>query len=220
MEDPHSALEGSIQSVLSQYKIPLLFGSISLGCIALSLLLIIKSSQEVTPVEFTLGESTVSGSLERRTIKIDIAGGVKNPGVYDLPEESRIEDAITVAGGLSEEVSLLLLEKTVNRAIRISDGAKVYIPVKEDEKTSHNLFSGGEVSTDETSHNSFEPKTGEFSISVNNASQTSLESLPGVGPATARKIISNRPYTSLEELVTRRVVGEKMFEKIASQLSL
>lgn len=57
-------------------------------------------------------------------------------------------------------------------------------------------------------------------ISINSASQFELELLPGVGPVTAQKIIDNRPYETLEELVIKKAVGQKLFEKIKQYVSL
>ncbi|MBI2404837.1 helix-hairpin-helix domain-containing protein [Candidatus Gottesmanbacteria bacterium] len=58
------------------------------------------------------------------------------------------------------------------------------------------------------------------SVNINTASQNELESLPGVGPVTAKKIIDNRPYQTLEELVSKKAVGNALFEKIKGSLSL
>jgi competence protein ComEA len=93
-------------------------------------------------------------------------------------------------------------------AQRIGDGMKLYIPTKEDildgVSTSHNITTGQMGSA----------------VSINNASQQSIENLSGVGPATASKIIEGRPYMSLDELVTKKAVGAKLYEKIKSQLTL
>lgn len=57
-------------------------------------------------------------------------------------------------------------------------------------------------------------------ISVNNASGEDLEALPGIGPVTAKKIIDNRPYGSLEELLSKKVLSRSLYEKLKDQLSL
>ena len=57
-------------------------------------------------------------------------------------------------------------------------------------------------------------------VSVNSASQSELESLPGIGPVTAGKIIDGRPYNQVEELLERKIVGKATFEKIKNLISL
>ena len=57
-------------------------------------------------------------------------------------------------------------------------------------------------------------------VNINNASQKELESLPGIGPVTARKIIESRPYSSAEELVEKKIVSQKMLDEIKSLIIL
>jgi competence protein ComEA len=94
--------------------------------------------------------------------------------------------------------------------MKVSDGMKAYIPFMGD--TSHNL--GTVVATTGTSS-----QNGVF-VSVNIASKDKLDSLAGVGSVTAQKIIDNRPYATLEDLVTKKAIGPSLFEKLKNQLSL
>jgi competence protein ComEA len=94
--------------------------------------------------------------------------------------------------------------------MKVADGMKVYIPVIGE--TSHNL--GTVVATPGTSS-----QNGVF-VSVNMASKDQLDSLAGVGPVTAQKIIDNRPYQTLEDLVTKKAIGPSLFEKLKNSLSL
>jgi competence protein ComEA len=130
---------------------------------------------------------------------------VVNPGVYELPGRSRVEDAIVAAGGLTSEADEERIALTLNRAANLVDGAKLYIP-----KT-------GESTAPVTSYNleSQSPL-----VHINFASQSELEALPGVGPVTAQKIIAGRPYQTLDELVSKKAVGQSLFEKIKPQLAL
>ena len=148
--------------------------------------------------------------LYRRCFKHFLRRVITRPGVYSLPSESRVEDAIAAAGGLSAEVDDDRLAKIVNRAAKLSDGAKIYIPKAGDIQTSHNISDPSNPS--DPSYPS--------SVSVNAASQSDLEALTGVGPATAKKIINGRPYTSLEELVAKKAMGQALFDKLKVQLTL
>jgi competence protein ComEA len=209
-----------IVEVMREYKVPLVLGSISVICIVISLFLLISSRQAPSPTTFLLGTATESGGIRSRTIKVDVAGGVIHPGVYSLGEGARIEDAIIAAGGLSQSVSTILLETSVNRAARVIDGGKVYIPEKVDEEEPDTSYKQNVQRVgNNTSHILESGQTGS-QISINNASEQDLETLSGVGPATAAKIISGRPYTSLDQLLDKKVVGQKLYDKIKNQLTL
>jgi competence protein ComEA len=115
------------------------------------------------------------------------------------------------------------ISRVLNRAMKVSDGMKIYIPSLGEDMTSHNSKLSGNVG--ETSHN-FDPLLrspdgqSQNGVSVNMASKAQLESLPGVGPVTAQKIIDNRPYTRLEDLVSKKAIGTSLFEKLKNNLSL
>ena len=57
-------------------------------------------------------------------------------------------------------------------------------------------------------------------VNINTASETELDALPGVGPVTAQKIISNRPYQKIDDLVSKKAVGASVFSKIKDQISI
>lgn len=182
--------------IISRYKIPILLGGASVLAIALSVVLLFKSFPPASPIEFSSEQAT-----ESATIRIDIEGAVKVPGLYELAGDSRVEDAITAAGGLSGEADTALIAKTINRAQKLVDGGKLYIPTL---SSSSPAVAG--------SHTGL--------ISVNSASESELDTLPGVGPVTAQKIIAGRPYNTIEELVTKKAVGQSTFEKIKALISL
>ena len=193
--------ESAFAKFLQTYKIPILLGVSSIALIILSVILLVKSTQTASPIVFS-EEASVAGILSS-SIHIDIEGAVINPGVYTLPAGSRVEDAIVAAGGLTGEADEERIALTLNRAAKLVDGAKLYVPKTGEEiQTSHNLESLSPL------------------ININLASQSELEALPGVGPVTAQKIISGRPYQILDELVSKKAVGQSLFEKIKPQLAL
>lgn len=195
-------MQGS--EVWKNYRMPIILGLASVFFIIFSITLLIKSFQSTTPIKFSSDEATVAGVMRGGEVVVDVSGGVINPGIYSLPPGSRVEDAIIAAGGLSGQADSDRLAKVVNRAAKLSDGAKLYIPkfndiVRREQESSTNPLG---------------------TVSVNAASQQELESLPGIGPATATKIISGRPYTSLEELVAKKAIGQALYDKLKSQLTL
>ncbi|MCX6794175.1 MAG: ComEA family DNA-binding protein [Candidatus Gottesmanbacteria bacterium] len=194
-------------AILRNYKIPILLGGISVLAIVVSIVLLVKSTQTADPILFSSVEeasgpaSPAGGSA---TLTIDVEGAVELPGVYTLPAGSRVEDAITAAGGLGSDVDEEVFAKTVNRAAKITDGAKLYIP---------------KAGVDQTSNNISDSQNG-LPVSVNFATAAQLDVLPGVGPVTAQKIIDNRPYQTLDDLVTKKAIGPSVYEKLKSNLSL
>ncbi len=155
--------------------------------------------EEGATVEMTSDESDSVSS----EIFIDVTGAVNNPSVVKLPEGSRVYEALDAAGGLCENASVVSL----NRASILNDGDKIYIPTKDEE-----------VIALETS-----PSPSGV-ININKATTELLQTIPGIGPATAEKIIefrnSNGPFRSIEELMDVNGIGEKTFEKMREKLCI
>lgn len=128
---------------------------------------------------------------------VHVSGAVLNPGLYQLPPGSRVQDAIQVAGGLLPEAD----EEALNLAAFLKDGQQVLVltPVQAGATTSSNPASGA-------------------LIDINNASQEILESLPGIGPVLAQRIIvyrqANGPFGTVEQLQKVEGVGKDTFEKL------
>lgn len=192
------------------YKLPIIVGSGAVFLVALSLVLLVKSIQTTTPIEFSIatGSGNVAGAQMGEMV-VDVSGAVVRPGVYRLAEGSRIDDAIGLAGGMTDDADREYVARSLNLALPVTDGMKVYIP-NISQTTSHNIIS---VTNDASSNVS-------GLVSVNFATQAELESLPGVGPVTAGKIISGRPYSAIDELVAKKAVGQATFSKIKNQISL
>ncbi|HNT29785.1 MAG TPA: ComEA family DNA-binding protein [bacterium] len=140
------------------------------------------------------------------TVMVDVEGAVQQPGVYELPSGSRIEDAITAAGGLTAEADLERFG--LSRAARVTDEQLITVPRQ------------GEVLgvADESTATVTSSSVG--CISINTASQDALESLTGIGAARAAKIISNRPYSSPEELVSKKAIPQSTFDGIRADICL
>lgn len=146
-----------------------------------------------------------------KTLTVDVEGAVEKPGVYDLPSDARVQDALIAAGGMSDVADREKVAKGLNLAAKLVDGGKVYIPQMGEEA----LASNGSVSVvlgAETSASG--------SLNINTASASDLDKLSGVGQVTAEKIISNRPYGSIEELVSKKVVSKKVFDSIKDKISV
>ncbi|MCX8034907.1 MAG: ComEA family DNA-binding protein [Candidatus Dojkabacteria bacterium] len=180
--------------------------------IVLGIFIFVKYHKQIENAIFTNSDTN---SINQNTIKIentlyiviDINGAVNKPGVYTLKSGDRIIDAINIAGGLHEEVDLVYVAQKINRAQKLVDGQKIYIPFRFENNTS--------VTQVEDNANI---QTNTSKISINNATQEELERLNGVGPVTAQKIIENRPYVTLDELVKKNVISENLFNKIVDEI--
>ena len=139
--------------------------------------------------------------VTQKQISVDVSGAVVKPGVYKLNEGARIEDAIVAAGGLSQEANGEYVSKYLNMAQKLSDGTKVYVPVQ-----------------GETAPVSNQSLPAVRQVNINTGTQAELEALPGIGPVTASKIISNRPYKQVEDLLNLKVVNKSTFEKIKDSI--
>jgi len=147
-----------------------------------------------------------------KDITIDIEGAVEKPGVYALPANSRMQNALIAAGGLSQDADRHLVAQNLNLAAALTDGVKLYIPaVGEQIMTSGNTSSGTSGSVQGISSKM---------VNINQAAESDLDALPGVGPVTAQKIIDNRPYQNVQELLDKKVVGQSVFTKIKEQISV
>jgi competence protein ComEA len=145
-------------------------------------------------------------------IVVDVAGAVVAPGVYHLAPGSRIGEAIDAAGGFSPRVDAGRVTAELNLASVLTDGQQVRVPSREDPTTG----SGGGQSA--------APDGGPRGlIDLNTATQSELESLPGIGPVTAGKIVQARgetPFRTIEELRERGLVGEKTFAAIKALVTV
>lgn len=164
-----------------------------------------SDSEKAQDITFESGSSARSSESTEQKIMVDVEGAVINPGVYSLSPSARIKDALIAAGGLSDVADRVWMEKNLNLALKLSDSAKIYIPKV------------GESSV-QSSNSSVVSSSG--LININSASSSELDSLPGIGLVTAQKIIDNRPYSQIEDLRNKKIVGQSVFEKIKDKISL
>lgn len=141
----------------------------------------------------------------QKMISVDVSGAVKNPGVYQLQDGSRIEDSIKASGGFTDNANQEYISKYLNMAQKLSDGSKVYVPIEGDQTSTSQ---SGTVAGSSTI----------AKVNINTATQAELEALPGIGPVTASNIISGRQYQQIEDLLSKKVVSKSVFEKIKDSL--
>ena len=157
-----------------------------------------------------------SNSQNPQTITVEISGQVISPGVYNLANSSRINDLLIASGGLSANADRNWTDKYLNRAAKLSDGQKVYIPSvnQQSANTSANVLGGDQTVSAQNPSDSTGP------ININTASAQTLDSLPGIGQVYAQSIIEHRPYSTVDEILSKGAIKQSVFNKIKDLVTI
>ncbi len=164
-----------------------------------------------------------STSSQKKFIFVDISGAVMNPNIYRVTSHSRLKDVLVMAGGLSADANRDFFYRNFNLASYVYDQEKIYVPhnyeiwrgiftephrivdfTKPVKLTNEPYIDTENVETDK--------------ININTAAFSELDTLPGIGPVTAQKIITNRPYSSIEDLLTKKILSKSVFDKIKEKI--
>ena len=175
----------------------------------------IKKSQESNnEIEFKLGIK----EKENKTIMVDISGEIITPGVVKLPEGSRIIDAITAAGGKTEDADL----SKVNLAYILDDGVQLYIPRYNEKLEKEIVQTEPGVGIIQEGINTTSKK--DSKVNINTANKEKLATLPGIGEGTAEKIIEYRSKTgkfkAIDEIKKIPGIGESKFKSLKDKITI
>lgn len=181
-----------------------------------------KEEQEKLSSKESQKEENIKQSEEDK-IMVHISGEVEQRGIVVLDKESRIIDAINAAGGATEKADL----SKINLAYVIEDGMKITIPsIEEKEEDINNskeyIEKDAGKAVIEENTNTKETTKEQSKININTATQTELETLPGIGPSIALKIINyrneNGKFTKIEDLKNVSGIGENKYEQIKEMI--
>lgn len=154
------------------------------------------------------GATTTTEAL----IFVQVAGAVARPGVYQVPADTRAFQAVMQAGGFTGDAD----QQAVPLATRLSDGCRLYVPRQGE------VISGPVLSADSSAEGGGGASGGPVSLNSANAEQ--LDSLPGIGPALAQRIISHRetqgPFTSVDQLGDVPGIGQSKMEQLRPHVTL
>lgn len=184
-----------------------------------------KNAQEDIQIEEDLAEEDLEADEEEENeaastlIMVHVFGAVQKPGLYELIEGSRIEDALKLAQPRPEA----LIDKYLNRAKILEDEEAIFVPTAEDIENSENLdaipvITGGFNPLDQEGG----PSGGQ--ININKASSTELQTLPGIGAVKAEAIVQYREdqgkFKAIEDITNVTGIGAATLENIKDQISV
>lgn len=148
-------------------------------------------------------------------VTVYVSGEVNSPGVITLDNSCRIKDAITACGDFTP----LADKNSVNLAQKLTDGMQIKVSAlsqNQSDKTDYDA-----ILNEGTNNKSTQDTT---MVNINTASKEELDTLPGVGPATADKIIeyreTNGQFNSIEDIKNVRGIGEAKFSKMQSRIQI
>lgn len=203
---------------LSGARLPVLVGVTALAALVLvfagkALLDAAASDSLVVERAEQEGAPSVEGegatAEEARTVVVHVGGAVADPGVRELAEGSRVQDAVDAAGGFAEGAA----SDALNLARVLTDGEQVVVPTLEEVAGAQ----GADAGAADAGTSSGSAAGGK--VNINRASAAELDALPGVGPSTAEKIVADReangPFATTEDLKRVSGIGDKKYENLA-----
>jgi competence protein ComEA len=193
---------------LLQRRRPLLLAAVALVLLLLAVRYILPAgtTTPAAPLPPPPGpEASAAGTPTARVV-VDVVGAVRQPGLYRLSQGSRIADAIARAGGATSKALLA----QVNLAAPLADGEQVVVPIRG--------RAGAVPSTGGGATTAGGAQTPSAPVQLSTATLEQLDSLPGVGPATAQKILDYRTkhgaFSSVDELDAVPGIGPKRLEQL------
>ena len=186
-----------------------------LFCIALfasvSTFYYLYTQEDTTPIITDNTQTQIQDKQEDTTITVYVSGEVNSPGLVELPSDSRIADAIKACGDFTP----LADKAKINLAQKLTDGMQIQVSSKAP------VINSNEQVND-TNSNSPNNNSSSNLININTATKEDLDTLPGIGPATAQKIIDYRQehgnFSSIEDIKNVKGIGEAKFSKMQDKI--
>lgn len=174
-----------------------------------------KVSQGASMQESSAAAENATEPIE---LYVHVCGAVEAPGVYVLPEGSRVVDAVEAAGGTLESAS----EESLNQALPVTDGMQIYVPTMEETEKSQEWIHTGERSGQPGSAAVSESNGSTGKININTADVTTLCTLPGIGESRASSIVAYREehggFSTIEDIMKVSGIKDAAFGKIKDKI--
>ena len=182
--------------------------------LVIAAVVLLTGGDDVAPVMIVAPEPTAAAEPTPAKIRVHVSGAVRSPGVYEMSDGDRVMDAIAAAGGVQPEADMA----SVNLARRVEDETKYHIFLLDESPASPTLGqSRSAVSPNQGSRSSRASPSSSL-IDLNSATVQELETLPGIGPVMAGRIVihrdTNGPFASVDDVESVPGIGPKTLESI------
>lgn len=182
----------------TRYRWLLFLGIAAIALTAVILVQRSRSSPQPLILSTAIPQPTVEATPTPYTLRVYVTGAVHTPDVYVLPQDSIVKDAVEAAGGATEDADL----ERINLAVTVTDGQQIHVPRQGEDDSPVEPPSG-------------QPAPG-GKVNLNTADSAALETLPGIGPTLAQRIIDYRqshgPFERIEDLLQVSGIGQATFE--------
>lgn len=194
------------------------------GCIITSLISTNDKEKTLLGSSMQSAQGTVtSKATQAKTVRVQVSGAVLEPGIYDVPANCRVEEAIAAAGGLTENAD----SERVNLVRKVRDGMQIRVPVHKAARTSRTQRKNAQATAGYSASST--KKVGSTragaeknnsvvqSVRINSAGVSELQQLPGIGPALAQRIVDTRSrgrFASADDLLRVPGIGKAKLAKL------
>lgn len=208
-----------LKPFFEQYKFYLVGGGLFIGLLIVLFIFMKEDTVAIEDISMNVSEDNEGSEDDTKeadlknletTVYVEVKGAVNSPGVYELPSDARVKNALDIAN-VSENADLL----TVNQSKKLADEMVIYIPFK------------GEINHEEIKHTMTVPsaeETSEAKVNINTASLDELMTLNGIGEKKAQTIIEYREetglFTKLEDIKNIPGIGDKTFITLEPHITI
>ena len=174
----------------------------------------VKSNSDIVNNSNSINNNfNTTEEVNAQKITVFVCGAVNSPGVYEFESDSRVVDAIEMAGGFTSDACVDYL----NQAEKLTDSVRIYVPTSEEVKN-------GTVLYPEISSGSSVSGSNQNTVNINTADKNLLMTLPGIGEAKAGSIIKYRDskgaFSSIEEIKNVEGIKDGIFEQLKDLISV
>lgn len=209
-----------ITKTLKKYLVEIIVLSTAVLTTIIAFVVYMKNNQEVNFGSENIPIIYNEVSQKPTKIYVEVSGSVNKPDLYEASDGVRLKELIEKAGGLSKNADTNFFARNFNLARIPSDQEKIYIPsvweVSNGYFTESLLTVYGQKALEENTENLDK----NMLININSSSVEELDTLPGIGKVTADKIIKNRPFKALQDLIEQKVVNKSVYENIKELITI
>lgn len=194
-----------METWLERYRGILFFGLIVVALAAVVLFQVLRPSSQPIMLSTSTPLPSPEATPTPRPVRVYVSGAVQQPDVYTLPPDSIVKDAVMAAGGAADDADL----DRINLASSVADGQQIYVPRQGEENPPVQPSSV--------------QRSSDFRVNINTADAAALETLPGIGPKLAQRILDYRaahgPFARIQDIMEVSGIGQATFEELDDQIT-